>query len=99
MRIFPEAWQPCSRKKGLRPWICAAHESFSGTRTRPRTPHRPRRPKEAHKLKEKQDRIKEPEHKLRCDGKLSAHERARLKKELDDLGAQIRSQKHDKQKE
>ena len=55
--------------------------------------------KEADELKKKEARIKDLEHKLRADGKLSAGERARMKRELDDLGAQIRSQKHDKQRE
>jgi Spy/CpxP family protein refolding chaperone len=54
--------------------------------------------KEADELKKKEARIKDLEHKLRADGKLSAGERAKMKKELDDLGSQIRGQKHDKQK-
>ena len=55
-------------------------------------------PKELDELKKKEARIKDLEHRLRADGKLSAGERAKMNKELDDLGAQIRSQKHDRQR-
>jgi hypothetical protein len=54
-------------------------------------------PKEAGRLEAREAKIKQDEARMKADGKLTAKERKRLNKELDNASDRIYKQKHDRQ--
>ncbi len=54
-------------------------------------------PKEAGRLEAREAKIKQDEARMKSDGKLTARERKKLNKELDNASERIYKQKHDRQ--